>query len=253
MNTIDIESRVGELMAAVQRDEISAAQAIRDVDRVLRTFRRVGLSDQEDAYNLKALLGIGESYEAVSSFDRALAVYEEALELARKFNERASEAALLRQTDRVQRKRNRWDNALHHIRESRAIYDELQDETGSARCQISEGIVDYERGNYDAASDSYQDALEVGQRIPNRRIVADATMNLGILYAIRGDFDEATVHYQNSLALFEQLDSTVSMAQAYHNLGKCFAAKGNWTQALDAYERSLEISQDQGNLMQSAM
>jgi tetratricopeptide (TPR) repeat protein len=43
------------------------------------------------------------------------------------------------------------------------------------------------------------------------------------------------------------------MAQAYHNLGKCFAAKENWTQALDAYEKSLEISQDQGNLMQSAI
>ena len=73
MNTINIDTRVGELMAAVQRDEISAAQAIRDVDRVLRTLKRVRLSDQEAAYNLKALLGIGESYEALSSFDRALA------------------------------------------------------------------------------------------------------------------------------------------------------------------------------------
>ena len=53
MNTINIDTRIGELMAAVQRDEISAAQAIRDVDRVLRTFRRVGLSDQEDAYKRK--------------------------------------------------------------------------------------------------------------------------------------------------------------------------------------------------------
>ncbi len=77
-------------------------------------------------------------------------------------------------------------------------------------------------------------------------------MNLGILATIRGDFDRAGMLYQSSLSLYEQLESQGSIARIHHNLGMCFSSRENWAEALDSFEKSLEISQDQGNIAQSA-
>ncbi len=179
-------AQIEPLLTAVRREEIPAAQAIRYVNRALKTFRRVTLEGEKDAYALRTLSGIGESYEILSCPDRAISVYWEGLDIARRLHDREGEADLLWKIGRVHRKRNRWDEALAHIGQGRDIFEELNDGPGLARCQISLGIVDFERGNYPAATEGFQQALETGERIEIPRVAADATMNLGILATIRG-------------------------------------------------------------------
>ena len=253
MTTIDIQGQIRDLIAAVHRDELSPGAAIKQVDRTLRTFRRVALANREDPYTLQVLLGIGESYEMLSSFDKALTVYDEALDLARRLDDRASEAALHRQAGRVYHKRNRWEDALSRLKSSRDIYEELEDESGITRCRVGEASVDFSRGDYPAADDAFRSALETAERIDDQQTVAGVNLNLGLLANIRGDFDEAIARLQNSLTLYEQMDKSSSVARLYHNLGICHSSQGRWTEALDSFERSRTISQDEGNLRQSAM
>lgn len=247
------ETQIESLVSAVRREEIPAAQALHYVDRVMDTFKRVSLGGQEDAFTLKVLLGVGESYETLSCLEQSAATYQEALETARRLKDRGAEANLLWRIGRVYRKRNRWEEALDHLHKGQSIFQAAGDVPGVARCLISEGIVNFERGDYPSATEAYRQALETGERIDDRRLVADATLNLGILATIRGDLDDALGHYRSSLSLFEQVESPGALARTYHNLGMCFIAREGWTEALDAFEKSLEISQKQGNLRQSAM
>ena len=253
MDKIEIEGQIRDLITAVKREEVPPGVAIRQVDRTLRTFRRVALAGQEDAYTLRVLLGVGESYEMLSSFDKALAVYDEAVALACQLKDRTTEAALLRQSGRVFHKRNRWEDALGRMKASRTIYEELGDESGAARCRVGEASVDFSRGNYPAAEDTYLAALETAERIEDRQTIAGVTLNLGILANIRGDFDEALLRFQKSLGTFEQLEKPGSVARLYYNLGVCHSSRKQWKEALDAFERSLEISHDTGNIRQTAM
>jgi len=247
------EEKLGELLAAVVKDPIPASEALRVSDRAFETFRRVSLSGADDAFALRALQGLGESYEVLSSFAQAAAAYSEALESARRLGDRSAQASLLWRRGRVHRKRNRWTEALDSVSEARRIYEDLGDGAGTARCRISEGVLAFERGDYDSAGAAYRQALEAAEHIDDRRIMADAANNLGILATIRGDFDQAIGHYRNSLALYEQLQRTGPAAQAHHNLGICHASRRNWTQALEAFEQSLESSQKLGNLWQTGM
>ena len=206
MNSNVPENIIEQLLANVRQEDISAAQAIKYVDRVLSTFRRIGLSGQDDEHILKVLASVGESYEVLGSLPKAQDIYQEALALALQLSHPLEEAQLKWKLGRVHRKRNRWETALEYIHESHALYEKLQDVAGQARCLTSEGAIFFSRGQFANAIDNFQKALQIGEQTDNLRLAASATINLGTCAAIRGDFDQATTYYNNSLVLYEQLN-----------------------------------------------
>jgi tetratricopeptide (TPR) repeat protein len=197
--TLARSSQLDSLIGALRRTDIPAAEAIRNTDLALRTFRRLGLPDDDDVLNLRVLPAIAESYELLGGLEKALSVYDECLAASLRLQDRSASADLLWKMGRVQRKRNRWDDALLRLSESRSIHEDLENPPGVARCRITEANVAWERGDLATAGDSFRQALETGDQIDDRRIVADATNNLGILSTIQGDFDVAEVYYQNAL------------------------------------------------------
>lgn len=253
MNTPSPDQIIEQLLANVRQENLPAAKAIQYVDRVLSTFRRIGLVGQDEAYILRVLESIGESYEALSSLNKAEETFREALTVAKNQHNQKAEATLLWKIGRVLRKRNRWDESLLHVRESRQIRETIQDSPGLAWCWISEGINHFNQGLYPQAIEVYQRALEIGHQINDRRIISSATMNLGVLATIKGDFELALLHYQNSLSLYEQLNSLGPMSQTYHNLGMCYKARAHWPEALDMFEKSLAIALDRGDMIMSAL
>lgn len=253
MNANVPENVIEQLLANVRQEDISAAQAIKYVDRVLSTFRRIGLSGQDDEHILKVLASVGESYEVLGSLSKAQDIYQEALNLALKLSQETEEAQLKWKLGRVFRKRNRWEQAIEYIHESQALYEKLQDTAGLARCLTSEGAIFFTRGQFAEAIDNFQQALQIGEQTDNQRLAASATSNLGTCAAIRGDFEQATTYYNNSLVLYEQLNVPNQIAQLLHNMGLCQVPRQNWAQALDMFEKSLTISQEQGHIVLTAL
>ena len=120
------ESQIQALLDAVRREEMPAAQAMRYVDRTLKTVRRIGMKQGDETSKFRTLFSIGESYELLGGLERAAGVYQEALELSRLLKDRAGEASLHWKMGRVARKRNRWDEALQHLRQGRSMYEDLE-------------------------------------------------------------------------------------------------------------------------------
>jgi hypothetical protein len=73
------DNLIDQLLASVRQENIPAAKAIQYVDQVLSTFRKIGMSDQDPQHTLVVLINIGESYEVLSSLEKATEVYLEAL------------------------------------------------------------------------------------------------------------------------------------------------------------------------------
>ena len=244
---------VDQLLDVVRRDHIPAAEAVRQIDRAMQTFRRVWENQPEGiSPNIRIVLNLAESYESLGGFEQAMASYDEALGVARAEEDQEAEADILRKIGRVCRKQSRWDDALGHISQSRAIHESLSNDLGIATCRVSEGIVHYERGDYLSAREAYRFALEIGETLGNRRISASASLNLGILENIAGNFEQATANFGEALTAAQQESYTVLEGRAYHNLGMCGISREDWPAALDAFERALEISEGIGDLALAA-
>jgi len=240
------------LVGVLNRTDIPASEAIRNVDRALRTFRDIGMAGANDARDLQILSAIAQTYETLGGLEKAYDVYVECRDACIRLGEQASAADTLWKMGRVQRKRNRWEEALDHLRESRDLHESAGDATGIARCRIAEGNVFWELGDLETGADAFRQALETGEQIGDNRIGADASNNLGILSIIQGDFDQAEVHFSSAKSYYEQLGLKGSVAHVQHNVGMCHLARGRWEPALDAFEKSLAVSLDTGNLRLSA-
>lgn len=253
MNAPIPENLIDQLLNNVRQQEISASQAIKYIDQVLSTFRRIGLSGQEETYVLRMLENIGESYEVLGSLEKAQELYEEAIDLAQTQEDDTKCADLYWKLGRVFRKRNQWTQALDYIAQSRRHYESVQDSRGIGRTWNSEGLVQSSLGKYTEAFDAYNLAISLAQQVNDDQITSDASVNLGILASIQGDFDRALLLFQNSIPYYEQLDKPISIARTYHNMGMCQTARGIWHEALDAFEKSIEIAQDKGDLILTAL
>ncbi len=250
MNAPLPENLIDQLLASVRQEDIPAAKAIRYVDQVLTTFRKIGLSTQDPQYTLVVLVNIAESYEVLSSLEKATEVYLEALAMARSQNDRAREADILWKIGRVFRKRNRWQEALSYLEESK--HHNEAESPGLAWCWINEGLIKSSQGHYDEATEAFNYGLEIGEKLQDDRIVAATAMNMGIIHTIQGDFDRAIILFNSSLSVYEQVDKPTQIAFAFHNMGMCFIANKNYPNALDAFEKSLEIAQEKGDLILTA-
>jgi len=171
--------------------------------------------------------------------------------LSRSQNNRAREADILWKIGSVYRKRNRWEEALSYLEDSKNQYE--NDSPGLAWCWINEGLIRSSQGQYDDAIEAFNYGLEIGENRQYDRIVAASTLNMGIIDAIRGEFDKATLLFNTCVNSYEQLDRPVQKAFALHNLGLCFTATLNYPSALDAFEQSVTIAQGNGDLILTAL
>ncbi len=244
---------VDQLLDVVRRDHIPAGKAVRQIDRAMKTFRRLWEGQPEGiSANIRVVLNLAESYENLGGFDQARTSYEEALGVARAENDQIAEADILKKMGRVLRKQGKWKEALRHIADSRVIHDTLSNDLGVATCRVSEGIVHFERGDYPSAGEAYRFALEIAEQLGNRRIAASANLNIGILENIAGNFEQATANFSEALMAAQQQSYTALEGRAYHNLGMCGISREDWASALDAFEQALQISEGIGDLALAA-
>ena len=102
-------------------------------------------------------------------------------------------------------------------------------------------------GNLDAAIDSVERVLALGNLTTHQPTIAVATGNLGILCHSRGDLDQAQALYGKSLALYEALGDNEGMANQHGNLGLIFQTRGDLDQAEALHRKSLALYEALGN------
>lgn len=253
MNTPIPDNLIDQLLANVRQEDLSAAQAIKYVDRVLSTFRRFGLAGQDEPSILRILENIGDSYEVLGSLEKAEELFRETLEIAELRQDQIKCADLYWKIGRVCRKRNQWNKALENIQKSRTLYEAAESKKGIGRTLISEGLLQSSLGNYQASSDAYFEAIAIAEDIQDNYLVSDASVNLGILASIQGNFERALRLFENSIPYYEQLNKPLSIARTYHNIGLCQTAQKHWPEALDAYEKSFSIAEEAGDLILTAL
>ncbi len=96
-------------------------------------------------------------------------------------------------------------------------------------------------GEWPAANEHYQHALELAQAAGYRQIVAQCQTALGELLRKQGRYTETLEYLEQARLTFEDLGDESGVAQALHYAGTLAAQQGQYDLARERYESSLEI------------
>lgn len=80
------------------------------------------------------------------------------------------------------------------------------------------GMLEFERGELNAAEDAFQLLLELAHEQRDDEFAARASNNLGVIASVRGEPELAMTAYQRALASYQRLQYGRGLAQSHYNL-----------------------------------
>jgi tetratricopeptide (TPR) repeat protein/tRNA A-37 threonylcarbamoyl transferase component Bud32 len=135
--------------------------------------------------------------------------------------------------------------ALAACAEGQRLYDARGDRAGVAEALTHAANVRFDRGELDAASELYDQALAIWRAIGNRGGEAGALNNIAIVLKSRGDLERARQLYEQVLAIARETGSKAGEAYALNNLAGVLLRRGRLADARTLFEQSLSLRRDQ--------
>ncbi len=124
---------------------------------------------------------------------------------------------------------------------SLALFQELENEEGTARVINDLGEVLRFRGDYADARSLLEESLARARAGGDQRGTARALTHLGLLAEEMQDYVMARAHHNESLELSRELKDEAGVAACWNNLGLVEESEGNYSRAQVLYEESLRL------------
>jgi tetratricopeptide (TPR) repeat protein len=106
---------------------------------------------------------------------------------------------------------------------------------------IEQGNQQYKTSEFQAAIQSWQQALTLYQKIGERPGEAIALINLGHAYFSLGEYQKALEFYQQSLVIQQEMKERSGEANALSHLGEVYRLLGQYQKAIEFYQQSLSL------------
>jgi len=232
-------------------------------------------------------MNLGIAYQRQGHWDKAVAAYEQNLQLRRALGDRHGEGQVLCNLGNVYTDQGRWQEAIHFLERGLQILKESADRYGEAIALMNLGNIYGDQGRWDKAIAMHEEGLQLRRALDDRhgegqvfgnlgiaylqqshweeaigyldqglQIMKELgdrhgealdLMNLGIVYTSQGRWQKAITNHKQVLQIMKELGDRFSEASAYSNLGNTYQKQGRWKEALASYEQSLSIRRELGD------
>lgn len=112
---------------------------------------------------------------------------------------------------------------------------------------FQQGIEQYRNSQYQAALQTWQQALSAYQALNDRQGEGATLGNLGIAYRSTGAYLKALEHQQKCLAIMRELKNVQGEGQTLANLANVYESLGNYPKAIELQRQSLAIAETINN------
>lgn len=157
------------------------------------------------------------------------------------------EADRLRQQGMAQHKAGQFQAAIDSWQQALMFYREMGDRKEEAKTLDNLGKAYFSLGQYQKAIETYQLWLEILRQIGDRQWEANALDNLGAAYFSLGHYQKAIEFYQQSLTIDREIDNKEGIAASLVNLGASYASLGQYHKEIDYSQQGLEIARQIGH------
>jgi len=248
------------------------AEAEADFHEMLRLAANIGLAREADQVRGIAIGSLGNIHFHRYQLPEAEERYSTALEIARRLDNRASQAQILGNLGNLYMRRDRLTEAEESHEMALAISRQLGDQRSELQDLGNLANVYRLRGENRRAEEQYrrvlemssrigyrlgeansllalahvvdlgdprqegycEQALEIYTRIGNREGEANARSQLGFVYAQRGELDVAEKCHRDAMRLFTGMGDLVAGADELRNLALVHVLRGELDQAKEA-------------------
>ncbi|MEG4212146.1 tetratricopeptide repeat protein [Microcoleus sp. S13_B4] len=164
--------------------------------------------------------------------------------LAQTQAQRKAEAERLLYQGRQQVQTSQFQAAFQSWQQALIIYREIKDRQGERKALGSLGNAYFSLGDYAKAIEYQQQSLAIAREIKNRQSEWEALESLGVAYGNLGDYAKAIEYTQQWLAIAREIKDRYSEGVALGNLGLAYGYLGDYAKAIEYAQQSLAIARE---------
>src|SRR6478672_860376 len=157
---------------------------------------------------------------------------------------RKAEADRLKQQGIQQYRNSQFEAALQSWQQALIIYREIKDRIGEGRVLGNLGVTYKSLGDYAKAIEYQQQSLVIKREIKDREGEGASLGNLGIAYQYLGNYPKAIEYQQQSLAISREMKDRLGEGQSLGNLGIAYASLGDYAKAIEYQQQRLVITRE---------
>ncbi|HEY9692397.1 MAG TPA: tetratricopeptide repeat protein [Oculatellaceae cyanobacterium] len=127
---------------------------------------------------------------------------------------------------------------------SQVLAQSVSEQKAEADQLLQQGIKQYQLSQFEAALQSWEQALIIYRQIKDRKGEGQSLGNLGLAYSALGEYTKAIKYHEQSLAIARELNDRKGEGMALGNLGIAYSALGQYTKAIDYQQQRLAITRE---------
>lgn len=240
---LECKTKLFRSLASLGKYEEAAKQADQTLSQCLEKLER------EHPTTADALHNIGMVHYLQGDYDKALAYYQQGLQIRRKvFGEKHSSVAnSYNNMGSAYYLKGNYDEALAYYQRDIQITLKLsgEDHPDLASSYGNMGNVYYAKGEYPQALAFLQKAVNIrkkalGEEHPK---LASFYNSMGNVYSYQGEQDKALEYNEKALHLWRKSlgEDHPDVAAAYHNIGGIYEEKGEHEKAMEYYQKAAQL------------
>ncbi len=231
-----------------------------------RGITTVGAMYEEVGTTVDALLSFQEAARFGNQafirgdLNRALANYQNLLEISRRLQIDVGEQTMLLNIGNVFRQRGDTGNAMDYYEQSMIIAKNLLErakEEGAdekdaliriASLYHNMALVEMDRGYAEKSMSLLEDAEAIDRTIKNQYGLAKRFDAMGLVLMRDGRYSQAQSKFDEAKEIAESIDYLRSMAYIHYHEGELYQVQGKWKKAEDSYNESISFGQQTDEL-----
>lgn len=202
---------------------------------------------QEKAFEY--LKKASEKAEASYENQRAIALHDQVIALARAREDRVTEIDYLLKKGKRLWVIGTWDEQLKKIYEKALhLAEEMHDQKRIARAMLELGrFYWYGKADHNNAMRYFRQVMTVFKAIHDKRGMGRTFSSMGNVYKeLLGNYTRAIECYQEAINIFQGLNDNTLVPGVTFNMGIAYAQQGDYDKAMACYQTALEINEALG-------
>lgn len=187
-------------------------------------------------FRLDALLfGLG-------MYDSARHHSQHLLDTARQTDDLFSEGAALNNLGRVFYQQGQWDEAIAMYEQASQIAEKIGNQDGKVASLCNLASIYSQQQRWEEAQRIYEQCIEINRSLGDRADEGWLLGNLAIIFANQGEYATAEETYRRSVEIAREIGNQAGESTVIINLGVMYEKQGRLSEAENSYRQSLEIA-----------
>ena len=191
---------------------------------------------------VEVLMLLSQTYGRLGERKQATKIATECVESAESINDQMLLAQALNRLAAALHE-DEPEKADHIYRRALAIFQNIGDARGQARCYNNLGNGAAARGAWQEARQSYSTAITLARAAGMPDLWGTAATNLGLTYARSGDYERARELHGEALALVAAVKNSEIQLYALYNMAHIDWETGAWDSGAELYEATASLAQ----------